>query len=487
MTIAPKVEEANAEPVDASDMRLVKDRDRIYPMAVSGRFRQTKWTILVACLSIYYLLPWLRWDRGPGRPDQALLLDIWNERMYIFGLEFWPQDIYLLAGAMILAAFALFMVTSLIGRVWCGYTCPQTVWTDLFLWVERVIEGDRNERMKRDARPLNFDTIWRKTAKHSIWLVVAFWTGGAWIMYYTDAPTVTRAFWTGHASFQVYFFTALFTATTYLLAGWAREQVCTYMCPWPRFQAAMLDDQTVTVTYQGWRGEPRGNRHKNDIRPDLGDCVDCKACLHVCPMGIDIRDGQQLECISCSLCIDACDTVMRKLDRPHGLIVWDNLARQSAKSVRTRVPGLHFIRPRTLIYCCLLMLGMGGMAYATLNRSDLGLTIQRDRAPLFVRLADGSLRNGYTLSIMNKRPDARRLELSVEGLPDAELSLPESNSSASSIVNVTAEADTVTDIRVLVKAAAPSSAKTQLGFVLRDPLTGTSKTWSSVFISSAAE
>ena len=230
---------------------------RVYPKTVHGPVRRIKWAILVACLTIYYLLPWLRWHRGPGQPTQAVLLDISHERFYFFDLELWPQDIWLLAGLLILGAVGLFLVTSLFGRLWCGYTCPQTVWTDLFMWVERWVEGDRNERMQRDAAPLNADTIWKKFLKHSIWLAIAFWTGGAWIMYYVDAPTVTVEFWTGQASNQVYFFTGLFTVTTYLLAGWAREQVCTYMCPWPRFQSAMLDDQSFTVTYQGWRGEPR--------------------------------------------------------------------------------------------------------------------------------------------------------------------------------------------------------------------------------------
>ncbi len=316
MNALQKIAPAQTAPTEAPDLRLVADRDRVYPMSVAGPVRNFKWEVLVLCLSIYYILPWLRWDRGIGRPNQALLLDIWNERMYVLDWEFWPQDIYLLAGAMILAAIALFMVTSLIGRVWCGYTCPQTVWTDLFLRVERIIEGDRNERMKRDAEPLSWDKVWRKAAKHSIWLGVAFWTGGAWIMYYSDAPTITHAFWTGSASFQVYFFTGLFTATTYVLAGWAREQVCTYMCPWPRFQAAMLDEQTLTVTYQAWRGEPRGKKHQDETWQGRGDCVDCNACVHVCPTGIDIRDGQQLECINCGLCVDACNGVMTKLERP---------------------------------------------------------------------------------------------------------------------------------------------------------------------------
>jgi cytochrome c oxidase accessory protein FixG len=485
MSIVQKIEPAEPAPPE-QDLRLVKDRVRVYPMTVKGMVRSFKWEVLIFCLLIYYLLPWLRWDRGPGRPDQAVLLDIWNERMYIFGFEFWPQDIYLLAGALILAAFALFMVTSLLGRVWCGYTCPQTVWTDLFLGVERLIEGDRNERMKRDAERLSWDKIWRKAAKHSVWLFVAFWTGGAWIMYYVDAPTVTHEFWTGNASFQVYFFTGLFTATTYLLAGWAREQVCTYMCPWPRFQAAMLDEQTLTVTYQGWRGEPRGKKHPDETWSGRGDCVDCNACVHVCPTGIDIRDGQQLECIGCGLCIDACNNVMTKLERPNWLITWDNLVRQTAKIKHEPVPEIRFLRPRTLIYAAVLVAGAAGMAYAVTNRSELSLIVQRDRAPLFVRLADGTLRNGYTLSIVNKRPSVRKLQISLKGIAGAELALPESSGGQASAVDVAAKADTVTDVRVLVRAPASVHGKVPVSFVLRDALSGATQEWTSTFLAPSA-
>ncbi len=310
---------------------LYANRVRVYPKSVHGPVRRFKWAVLIVCLAIYYLLPWLRWHRGVNQPDQAVLLSIWHERFYFFDLKFWPQDIYYLTGLLIMGAVGLFLVTSLLGRVWCGYTCPQTVWTDLFMWIEHLVEGDRNERMKRDAGPLTFDSAWRKVVKHGTWLGIAFWTGGAWIMYYVDAPTVTVEFWTGTASKEVYFFTALFTATTYLLAGWAREQVCTYMCPWPRFQSAMLDEQSLTVTYQGWRGEPRlrGRRHDDT---QAGDCIDCGACVTACPTGIDIRDGIQLECINCGLCVDACNHVMERTGRPKWLITWDTLADQAAKA-----------------------------------------------------------------------------------------------------------------------------------------------------------
>jgi cytochrome c oxidase accessory protein FixG len=208
----------------------------------------------------------------------------------------------------VLGAIGIFLATSLVGRVWCGYACPQTVWTDLYMWVERRVEGDRNTRIKLDKAPLSAEKALRKTLKHGIWLLIAVLTGGAWIMYFNDAPSVVPAVLTGQASMTVYFFVGLFTTTTYLLAGWAREQVCTFMCPWPRFQAAMFDEDTLIVTYQRWRGEPRSRHRKGLAGEGLGDCVDCNLCVAVCPTGIDIRDGQQLECISCALCIDACNS-----------------------------------------------------------------------------------------------------------------------------------------------------------------------------------
>ncbi len=344
-----------------------------------------------------------------NQPSQAVLLDVANERFYFFNLEFWPQDIYYLTGLLIIGAVALFMVTSMIGRVWCGYTCPQTVWTDLFMWVERMIEGDRNERMKRDAEPVTFDSAWRKGLKHTIWLGIAFWTGGAWIMYYVDAPTVTVDFWTGDASREVYFFTFLFAATTYLLAGWAREQVCTYMCPWPRFQSAMLDEQSVTVTYQGWRGEPRlrGKRHDGAAG---GDCIDCGACVTACPTGIDIRDGIQLECINCGLCIDACNHVMDRTGQPQCADHLGHAGRTQAAKAEGRQTTLHLLRPRTVIYILGVAGGCRGDDGRTADPLDAWTVgvIALHRAPLFVRLPDGAVRNGYTVQRSSTKARARR-------------------------------------------------------------------------------
>ncbi len=470
-------------PADTEPIQFFADRVKVYPKAVSGPVRRVKWAILTLCLAIYYLLPWVRYPRGPGMPNQAVLLDLGSRRFYFFGLEVWPQEIYLLTGLLILAAIGLFLVTSLAGRVWCGYACPQTVWTDLFLWVERQIQGDRAQRMKRDAGPWTLDKLWRKAATHTAWLLVAAATGGAWIMYYVDAPTFVREALIGAASLEAYFFAALFTATTYLLAGWAREQVCTYMCPWPRFQSAMFDEQTITVTYQARRGEPRSRHVKRTDAGDRGDCIDCGQCVVVCPTGVDIRDGIQLGCIGCGLCVDACNEVMTKIGRPRWLINWDNLAGQAARAAGL-TPRYRLVRPRTLIYAAVLAIAGTGVVTALLLRSDLTLAVQRDRAPLFVRLADGAIRNGYTLKVVNKRHGAEEFELTTDGLPGALLIDPEAGPTAAPALPVSVKADTVATVRAFVRAPAGAASR-PLRFILRAPGSPTEVETATVFLGPA--
>ncbi|MFC3674835.1 cytochrome c oxidase accessory protein CcoG [Ferrovibrio xuzhouensis] len=429
---------------------LYADHVKVYPRAVSGRFRTVKWGVLIACLAAYYIGPWLRWDRGPNTPDQALLLDMAGRRGYFFNIEIWPQEVYYITGLLILGAVALFLATALFGRIWCGYACPQTVWTDLFMLVERWVEGDRNARMKLDQQPLSFNKVWRKTAKHVLWVAIAAATGGAWIMYFQDAPTVTREMVTGEAGGGTYFFFGLFTGTTYLLAGWAREQVCTYMCPWPRFQAAMLDEHSLAVTYQGWRGETRGKHKAGDSWDGRGDCVDCRACVNVCPTGIDIRDGLQLECIGCGLCIDACDEVMGKVGRPLRLIdfVSDvNVARRAGGQPAIR----KLVRARTVIYAALLVLVAAVMVVTLATRSQWSMNVLHDRAPLYVTLSDGSLRNGYTVKVLNKTRDVRDLHLALDGLPQAAMFYAGDGSEAAVSLPLEAAADDVDDVRVFVK------------------------------------
>ncbi len=410
---AAPVNKEHAEPLYAS-------RVKIYPKLAFGKFRNAKWIIMAVTLGIYYLTPWIRWDRGPMAPDQAVLIDFPGRRFYFFFIEIWPQEVYFITGLLILAAVALFLVTSIAGRVWCGYTCPQTVWTDLFIYIERLVEGDRNQRMKFDQAPWSLPKVVRKATKHSIWLVIAAATGGAWVFYFADAPTLARELIAFEAQPIVYLSMGLFTFTTYLLGGIAREQVCTYMCPWPRIQGAMFDENTFAVSYKEDRGEPRGSHKMGATWEGRGDCIDCNQCVAVCPMGIDIRDGLQLECIQCALCIDACDSIMDKVGRPRGLIGYDSLQNQQARisgtSDRTRV-----IRPRTIIYVFVLALVGIIMLAALLLRAETEVNVIADRNPLFVLLSNGDVRNGYTVKILNKGDAASRFAVSVEGLDGAAL------------------------------------------------------------------
>ncbi len=401
-----------------AELPLYLTRLKVYPRAIKGQWRRVKWAALVLLLGLYYAVPWLRWDRGPDAPNQAILIDLNGRRGWFFDVVIWPQEIYFVTGLLILGAFGLFFATALFGRIWCGFACPQTVWTDLFMLVERLIEGDRNDRMRLDRLPMSANKAIRKTLKHSAWLAIAAATGGAWVFYYVDAPSTLVKIFRGEASLEVYVFIGLLTATTYTLAGWAREQVCTYMCPWPRFQAAMLDEQSVIVTYQKWRGELRGKHKAGASWDGRGDCVDCNLCVAVCPTGIDIRDGQQIECIGCGLCIDACNQTMGKVDRPPNLILWDTLANQQARE-KGGAAAWRPVRPRTLLYAALLLVVTAVMLGAFWLRTDTELTVQRDRSPNFVRLSNGDIRNSYAVKILNKSRDEQHLQLAVDGLPGA--------------------------------------------------------------------
>jgi len=337
---APEVREYDVEAVNRKETRppLYAPRKAIHPKRTHGFFRSLKWWIMAVTLGIYYITPWLRWDRGPGAPDQAVLVDIPGRRFYFFFIEIWPQEFYYIAGLLIMAGLGLFLVTSVVGRAWCGYACPQTVWTDLFVWVERIVEGDRSARIRLDKEPMSASKLSKRITKYVIWLLIAMGTGGAWVFYFADAPTLLRDLVTLQAPTVAYATVGVLTFTTFTLGGFMREQVCTYMCPWPRIQAAMMDEESLTVTYRTDRGEPRKPFEKNADWSQRGDCIDCKACVVVCPMGIDIRDGQQLECITCALCIDACDDVMGKIGRPRGLIDYDSIANDDA-AARARKPN----------------------------------------------------------------------------------------------------------------------------------------------------
>ena len=395
--------------------------EKIYPLAARGRFRRIKWIVLVITLGIYYLLPFVRWDRGPNAPDQAVLVDLAGRRGYFFFIEIWPQEVYYLTGLLVIAAMTLFLMNAIAGRVWCGYLCPQTVWTDLYILVERLIEGDRRERMKLDAAPWTASKIGKRVVKHALWLIIAWWTGGAWVLYFGDAPTMVKELATGTASVTAYASIALLTLTTYTLAGHMREQVCTYMCPWPRIQAALTDEWALNVTYRVDRGEPRGSLKENArlaaLGEKVGDCIDCKQCVAVCPVGIDIRNGPQMSCIQCGLCIDACDGVMTRVSKPTGLIGYDtdvNIARR-----REGLPPVwKFVRARTVVYAVIIAVTAGLMLWSLATRSSLGVNVLHDRNPIAVALSDGGVRNGYTIRLLNKRPEDRAFDIAVDGLPE---------------------------------------------------------------------
>jgi cytochrome c oxidase accessory protein FixG len=449
---------AAAEPVSAAERvrskqkggGLYKPRVPIYPKLVHGFWRRIKWALLIVTLGVYYVTPWIRWERPGALPDQAVLVDFTGGRFYFFWIQLWPQEVYFITGLLVMAALALFLATALFGRLWCGYTCPQTVWTDLYIYVERLFEGDRNARMRRDAEPMSFDKAWRKLGKHGVWLGVAFGTGGAWIFYFHDAPTLIRTFWVGQAPMTAYVSCGVLTLTTYLLAGTMREQVCTYMCPWPRIQGAMLDQHSLQVTYRVDRGEPRGPHKKDESWQGRGDCIDCKQCVVVCPMGIDIRNGPQMECINCGLCIDACDEIMDRIGRPRGLIGYDTDAAVAARACGTR-PVYRLVRPRTLYYAAALALVSGLMVWGLAHRATLDLHVLRDRNPMFVRLRDGSVRDGYTLKIANRGFHEKTLTVRVEGLPGAELRTPGADATEGAL-QVHAPGNEVRALRVFVIA-----------------------------------
>lgn len=463
-------------------MSLFETARKIYPRRVKGTFRSLKWLSMIVLLGIYYAAPWLRWDRGPHVPDQAILVDLVGQRGYFFGIEIWPQEVYLLVGVLILAAIGLFFATALLGRVWCGYACPQTVWTDLFVWVERFVQGDRNARRKLDESAWTLEKLWKKTLTHLIWLLIGAVTGGAWVFYFNDAPTLFSDLWHLDVSWSVLGWIIALTLSTYFMAGFARENVCTYMCPYARFQSAMFDKDTLIITYEAERGEPRGKHKKGESWDGKGHCIDCDSCVIVCPMGIDIRDGLQMQCISCGLCIDACNSVMDKIELPRGLIRYDTESNQRQrregyrtldiahrKSGKTVVPPqkMRWVRPRIVAYALILSTVGSLMLTAIVLRPMTELTVNHARAPQFVRLSDGSVRNNYQIKILNKSHDDRAYRLSTQGLPQARLEVLAAGDEAVETLHV--PANSVASFRVRVDTPeAPTHGRSDIRFLLSD-------------------
>lgn len=452
-------------------IQLFKKQEKIYPRRVWGKFRKLKWVAMIVLLAIYYGAPWLRWHRGGQSPDQAILIDLNHTRAYFFGLEIWPQEIYYITGILILAAVGLFFVTSLFGRVWCGYACPQTVWTDLFVWVERIVQGDRNARKKLDESKWTLEKIQKKGLTHFIWLIIGLCTGGAWVFYFNDAPTLLDQILHFDVPWSVGSWIIGLTFSTYLMAGFAREQVCTYMCPYARFQSAMFDKDTLIIAYDEARGEPRGKHKAGDSWEGKGHCIDCDSCVVVCPMGIDIREGLQMECIACGLCVDACDNVMEKIGLPKGLIRYDTESKEKFNP----------IRPRTLWYGGIIALVGCLMLYSLLTRSPLEMNVIHDRNPLFVKLSDGRSRNGYNITIMNKHHEDKHYALTVQGIENAEIRVQASSDIPAD--NLPVFADSVGHFRVFITAEKQTDHRREIIFQLIETDSNIAANKDTIFVS----
>lgn len=385
-------------------------RKKLYPQKAKGRFRNIKNYLNILFLSIYCLSPFIRFERGVGAPNQAILIDMVNSKAYFFFIEIWAQEVFYLAGILILSAVALFFVTSLFGRIWCGYACFQTVWTDIFIILERLFQGDRNDRILLD-RKNNFKKFYKKFLTHSSWIVVALLTGFFFTCYFNDAFFLVKQIVAGNLgaiSLKIWGWILGIGAMTYLMAGFAREHVCTYMCPYARFQSAMFDDNTLIISYDKNRGEPRDKWRQGEDMQNRGHCIDCKQCVVVCPTGIDIRNGLQMECIACGLCVDACDNVMEKIGLPKGLIRYDTLAHLTDPTPQKK---FRFLQPRTFYYSAILILVSSLMLASLIHKPQIETSIYQERNPLFITLSDDSVRNVYNLKIINKTHGTKIFEL----------------------------------------------------------------------------
>ncbi|ATJ81690.1 cytochrome c oxidase accessory protein CcoG [Halomonas beimenensis] len=398
------------QPGETVTQEMYASRRHIYVREIKGVFQRLRRSANWALMLAFFLIPWIQWGDRP-----AVWFDLPGREFHIFGATFYPQEFMLLSWLLIICAFGLFFITVFAGRVWCGYTCPQSVWTFLFIWVEHRLEGPRNRRIKLDKREMDADKLRRKTAKHVVWLAIAAATGITFVGYFTPIRDLVVALPTLEAHGWSYFWVGFFTVFTYLNAGWLREQVCIYMCPYARFQSVMFDRDTLIVSYDSARGEPRGPRKKRLSHDEAraaghGDCIDCDLCVQVCPTGIDIREGLQYECITCAACIDACDSVMDKMGYPRGLI------RYTTENALEGKPT-HILRPRLLGYLAALLVMIGLFAWAVADRAAVGFEVERDRNELFRMTRDGEISNVYTLTVRNLDREDHTYRLEASGLP----------------------------------------------------------------------
>lgn len=395
---------------------LYEAQKKIYPRSISGVFARWRWAMVFLTQLVFYGLPWLEWGQR-----QMVLFDLGARRFYIFGLVLYPQDFIYLTGLLIISALSLFLFTAVAGRLWCGFSCPQTVYTEMFMWIEHKVEGDRSARMRLDNGPWTFEKIWKKTVKQAIWIAVAFWTGFTFVGYFVPIRELGEELLALQGGWQI-FWVIFYGLATYGNAGFLREQVCKYMCPYARFQSAMFDRDTLVVSYDPERGEPRGPRNKtvDHKAAGLGDCIDCTLCVQVCPTGIDIRNGLQYECIGCGLCVDACNTVMDKMKYPRGLIRFST--QNGVKNHWTQSQMLkRVLRPRVLFYSAVLVVLCVGMLASLVVRTPLKVDIVRDRAALSRIVAGGKLENIYRLQIMNATEGAQRYTISAHGMEGLEV------------------------------------------------------------------
>ncbi|WP_439102664.1 cytochrome c oxidase accessory protein CcoG [Congregibacter sp.] len=434
-------------PSEVAELDLYQKREKIYTRKIEGFYQRlrmfTGWPMLLG----YYCIPWISIN---GR--QAVWFDLPEREFHIFGLTFWPQDFSLLAFLLIISAFSLFAITVSAGRVWCGYSCPQTVWTSMFMWVEQKVEGTRNQRIKLDKQPWSLKKTLKKVTKHGGWLFIAFLTGMTFVGYFHPVRELTYELATFSTGSWQLLWTVFFTLATYINAGWMREQVCKYMCPYARFQSVMFDADTLIVSYDAKRGDPRGSRKKSldHHEAGLGDCIDCDLCVQVCPTGIDIRDGLQYECIGCALCIDACDSVMRKMGYEPGLVRYTS--ERELEGGKT-----HWLRPRIIGYTVMLTLMVGVFSYNIASRIPLELTVIRDRNNLYVETANGGVENIYRLHIVNMDGSPHEYLLSLDGLEGATIK-------GSTRYSLDASEDREVTLRVAAKSADLSAPSTSFTF-----------------------